>query len=306
MPVTRGDIPKHLTAGLRTVFFNEYDKPTYSGFEEITTEIGSTSDKETYGWLGSTAQMREWLDERMPKALRENSFSITNKKFEASLAVSKDALDDDQYGQIVIRVRQMAEAARNYYAERAFTILAAGNAATYGTCYDGQNFYSDTHSEGDSGTQDNLGSSALTSASLSAARTAMMRMKDDRGKPMGIIGDTLVVPPELEATALEIIGADRVERYTASGTDKMPDMNIHKGQYKVIVTPFITDIDSWHLLATKRVTRPLIFQNRMPTDFVALEGNSEAGFMRDEYLYGVKNRFEIGYGDWRLAYANVP
>ena len=83
-------------------------------------------------------------------------------------------------------------------------------------------------------------------------------------------------------------------------------MNVHKGQYKVIVTPFITDTDSWHLLATKRVTRPLIYQNRMPTDFVALEGNSEAGFMRDEYLYGVKNRFEIGYGDWRLAYANVP
>ena len=40
--------------------------------------------------------------------------------------------------------------------------------------------------------------------------------------------------------------------------------------------------------------------------FQALEGNSETGFMRDEYLYGVKTRFAFGYGDWRDAYMHVP
>ena len=306
MPTTKVDIPKHLTYGLRTIFFNEFNKADLSGWDQIVTEIGSTSDKETYGWLGSTPSMREWIDERMPKAIRENSFTISNKKFEASMSVSREALEDDQYGQIRIRVQQLAEAARTYYAERTYAVLVGGTGSTYGNCYDGQYFFDDDHSEGNSGTQDNKGSSALTSASLSATRTAMARMKDDQGKVMGIVGDTIIVPPELEATALELTGADTVERYTASGTDAVPTMNIHKGRYKVISTPTITDADSWYMVCTNRVTKPLIFQNRMPTDFVALEDSSDAGFMRDEYVYGVRNRFNIGYGDWRLAYANIP
>ena len=52
--------------------------------------------------------------------------------------------------------------------------------------------------------------------------------------------------------------------------------------------------------------RSIIFQNRKPTSFDALEANSDTGFTRDEYVYGVKNRFNMGLGDWRLAYANVP
>lgn len=306
MPLTRNDIPKHLTYGLKTVFFNEFNKPDDTGWTQIVTEIGSSTDKETYAWLGATPGMREWVDERMPKALRENTFTITNKKFESTIAVSKDALDDDQYGQIVIRIRQLAEAARNYYAERTFTVLVGGTGSTYGLCYDGQYFFDNDHSEGDSGTQDNLGGSALTSASLSAARAAMMRFKDDRGKVMNIIGDTLVVPPELETTALQLVGGVETARYVASGTDDVPTINIHKGKYNVIVTPFITDTDSWYLLSTNGVTRPLIYQNRQATEFVPLEGNTDTGFTRDEYQYGVKNRFNIGYGDWRRAYASVP
>lgn len=306
MPVNRTDIPYHLTKGLRTIFFDEFKKDDLTGWDRIVTQIPSDSKSETYAWLGSTPTMREWVSERMPKALRENAYSIENKKFEASISVTREALEDDQYGQIKIRTQQLAEAARYFRAERTFEVLVAGTAGTYGTCYDGQFFFDVDHSEGNSGTQSNDGTSALTSASLSATRAAMARFKDDQGKSMGIIGDTLIVPPELEATALEITGAELVARYTASGTDKMPTTNIHRGRYNVITTPTITDADSWYLTCTTRVTKPLIFQDRVPVEFGALESESDAGFMRDEYVYGVRTRFAVGYGDWRLAYVNIP
>lgn len=303
MPVTKGDIPYHLLAGLKTIFFEEYNREVNDDWKQIAMEIPSTKSSESYAWLGATPGMREWVDERMPKALAEHGFEVENKKWESSLAVSADALDDDQYGQITIRVKQLAEAARDFYGTKAFATLVAGASTV---CYDGQYFFDNDHSEGQSGTQDNLGSTALSSESLSAARAAMMRFKDDQGNALKINGDVLVVPPELEATALEIVGAETIQRYVASGTDKRPMLNIHKGRYTVVTTPEITDTDSWYLVCGNRVTKPIIFQNRKPTTFDALESNSDTGFNRDEYLYGVKNRFNMGLGDWRLAYANVP
>jgi phage major head subunit gpT-like protein len=303
MPTTPSDIPYHLTAGLKTIFFKEYNRQVNDDWRKIVTEVPSTKASETYAWLGSTPAMREWVDERMPASLAEHGFQIDNKKWEASISVSKDALDDDQYGQIRVRVQQLAEASRDFYRVKAFDTIVGGTATE---CYDGQYFFDNDHSEGSSGTQDNLNTLELTSENLTATRADMMRFKDDKGNVMGISGDILLVPPELEATALEIVGAETIERYTASGTDKQPTLNVHKGRYQVVVTERITDEDSWYLICGNRVTKPVIFQNRQATEFAQLEANSETGFTRDEYLYGVKNRFNMGLGDWRLAYANVP
>lgn len=303
MPINRSDIPRLLLPGLRTIFFEEYNRVVNEDWKKISMEVPSTKDKESYAWLGATPSMREWVSERMPKALAEHGFEIENKKWESTITVSADAIDDDQYGQIALRVRQLAESARDFYRVKAFDTLVAGASTK---CYDGQYFFDNDHSEGTSGTQVNLGSSTLSSTSLSAARAAMSRFKDDTGNPLGINGDTLLVPPELEATALELVGAETIERYVANGTDKQPVLNIHRGKYTVISTERITDADSWYLLCGSRITKPIIFQNRKPTEFGALEGSSDTGFTRDEYQYGVKNRFNMGLGDWRLAYANIP
>jgi phage major head subunit gpT-like protein len=161
-------------------------------------------------------------------------------------------------------------------------------------------YFDASHVEGSSYTtvQSNLDSKVLNATNLSLAKTAMRQFKDDRGKPMNIIADTLVVPPDLEPDAQKLLYSTTLD---ASG-----NVNVHKNSFKLIVTPWITDAENWYLLCTNRVTKPLIFQDREATTFEALEGNSENGFMRNEYLYGVKNRFNIGYGDWRMAYANTP
>ena len=303
MPVTKNDIPYHLTTGLRTIFFNEFKREVEDDWRRIAVEVPSNKSKESYAWLGATPTMRKFVDERMPGALAEHGFELENEKWESTISVDADALEDDQYGQIKLRVQQMAESARNFYGEKAFEALVNGDSTL---CYDGQYFFDNDHEEGDSGTQDNLLDLELTSENLSTARSHMMRFKDDKGKALKINGDTVVVPPELESTALEIVGAESIERYTASGDDKKPTMNVHRGRYTVITTPEITDADSWYLTCSNRITKPVIFQNRKETDFNALEGNSETGFMRDEYLYGVKNRFAMGVGDWRLAIASIP
>lgn len=294
------DFPNMIGEALSVVFQNEYGRPVDNSWMQLCTEMNSTKASEKYGFLGANPSMREFKDERQPSGFQEQAFTIANKKYESTISISTDALDDDQYGQIALQVRRLGETVRQYKEEVAYTVIGEGDQSTYGLCYDGKTFFANDHAEGTYYTtaQDNLGSSVLSQSSLSATRAIMMGFRDDRGNKLKIVPDTLIVPPELEDTALQLTKSATVD---ASG-----NVNVNQGRYKVLVTPFITDTDSWILAKTNGVMKPLIYQNRQEAVFQALEGNTETGFMRDEYMYGVKCRFAFGYGDWRNAYMHVP
>lgn len=298
MPIVKSDIPKLLEAGLRAVFFDAYEAYR-SDWERIATIVPSENDIEKYAWLGATPRMREFKDERIPAGLLEHDYSIKNKTWEASVAVDRAALEDDQYGQIRLRIQGLADEARRHQEELVFGLLRDG----FNTlCYDGQFFFDTDHSDGESGTQSNKGTSALSASSLQAAFTAMMKFKDDQGKPMGIIPDTLVVSPDLKWTAMELLGSIYAPDSEVGKTETRK--NVLKGALDLIVSPYLTDSNDWFLLCTKRVIKPVIFQSRIPIEFAALEANSENGFMRDRYVYGVRARYNVGFGLWQLAYGS--
>lgn len=298
MPLTRSDLPNLLEDGLKTVFFEALDA-TAGNYERIATIVESESDEEQYPWLGAVPSMREFRDERMPLGLLEHEFSIRNKTWESSIAVERAAIEDDKYGQIKLRIQSLAREAKRHIDEIVFTLMKNGFASK---CYDGQYFFDTDHSEGDSGTQSNKGTSALSASSLQSAITAMMKFKDDCGKILGVVPDLLVVPPDLQWTAMELLestywpGEGIVTAKTAS--------NVLKGKLDMVVSPYLADTNDWFVLSTKGVVKPIILQSRMPVEFAALEADSESGFMRDQYIYGVRARYNAGYGLWQMAYGN--
>ncbi len=302
MTLVKSDTPRLLEAGLKTVFFEAYDAAV-GDWEKICTVVPSEQDTETYAWLGSVPNMREFKDERLPAGLLEHEYSIRNKTWEASIAVERAAIEDDLYGQIKLRVQGLAREAKRHVDEIVFSMLAQGFTAT---CHDGQCFFDTDHSEGESGTQSNKGTDALSTTSLQAAVTAMMKFKDDRGKLLGIVPDLLVVPPDLQWTALELLNSVYYpELVTAAEGSQKLSANPLKGKLDLVVSPYLTDTNNWYLLATRWVVRPVIFQSRVPLEFTALEGTSESGFMRDEYMYGVRARYNVGFGLWQTAYGNL-
>ncbi len=70
----------------------------------------------------------------------------------------------------------------------------------------------------------------LTLANYVAARTAMMKLRGDKGRIMGIMPTTLVVPPDLEDAALRIVNTD---------LDGNGGSNPYKGTAELIVTPYL-------------------------------------------------------------------
>jgi phage major head subunit gpT-like protein len=304
MPIVKSDIPNLLEAGLKTVFFEEYDRAA-SDWERVVTIVPSTADTEDYAWLGSVPSMREFKDERLPAGLLEHSYSIKNKTWEASIAIDRAALEDERYGQIKIRIQGLGREARRHQDEMVFTLLKNGFT---GACYDSQYFFDTDHSEGESGAQSNKGTSALSATSLQSAISAMTKFKDDRGKPMGINPDLLVVPPDLQWTAMELLNSsyypDLLSQTSGTGGTQKVAVNVLKGKLDLIVSPYLTDSNDWFLLCTRGPVKPVVFQSRVPVEFAALENNSENGFMRDQYLYGVRARYNAGYGLWQMAYGS--
>lgn len=70
----------------------------------------------------------------------------------------------------------------------------------------------------------------LDATSYKAARAALAGMKGDYGRPLGLQGTLLVVPPSLEGNALEVLNAERTD---AGAT------NIWRGTAKPLVSPWL-------------------------------------------------------------------
>jgi phage major head subunit gpT-like protein len=305
MPLTRSDISGLLLAGLKTQFFTTF-KEQESDYEKICTIVPSDKDTEHYAWLGALPSVREFIDERQVGEFSEYEYQIKNKTWESTIAVDRAAIEDDQYGQVGVRVKALAMEARAHLDQLAFGLLANGFTAN---CYDGTPFFG-THPLGKNSpvagqTQSNTVTDGLAGTSLTNAITAMRRTLNDQGRPMGIQPDTLVVPPDLEWEAWSLLNSIyHVDPVISPQTQNLAS-NPLRGMLRIVSTPYLTSPSQWFVLDSKRAVRAIVLQMRREFEFTALESNSEEGFMRDQYLYGVRGRYNVGFGDWRSAYGSL-
>lgn len=308
MALTKSDIPELLLPGLKAEFALAYkaeldNNPT----ERLATVINTTQPIQKYGWLGSVPAMREFVDERRPSGLAAYAVSIEDKVFESTIAVDRRAVEDDQLDLIRLRVRDLAARVAAHRHQMIVEALADGFSASG---YDGVSFFNTAHPTVGSSTYGNKGTNGLSASSLTDAITSMMSVPDDQGTPMGIVPDTLVVGPKQLWNALELVESPVVV-YKGNSSDTVPSTpykNVFFGRMNVVVSPFLRDAsdDYWFLLDTKRAVKAILLQQRadVPVEFTALESGSgsESAFMRDRYLYGVRGRYNVGYGLWQSAY----
>ena len=70
----------------------------------------------------------------------------------------------------------------------------------------------------------------------------------------------------------------------------------------VVGTPATDTGEPWFLIDASQALLPIIFQDRRPFDFTALDDlNSEHVFKNNEFLFGTDGRCNVGYGFWQTA-----
>lgn len=306
-----GDLPAGpLTKGLQVIFQQAYDSAMAASIlPRICTIVSSNSDSEDYSWLGDVPQVREFLGERQARDLANFNYNIRNKTWENTLGIKRSDLEDQKFDMINMRIRGLAEEAARYKEQLVMEFLtgALGSAAAPYLCYDGQGLIDTDHpapSDLDGAVQSNRAGTALASATLWVAITAMRSFQSDTGRVLNASPDLLVVEPCLEQTARELLcgfGTTGVSATAKVIADLGIDLHVSPYLYSTATAAN----GNWFLMDTKSLVKPVIFQEREAVEFGALEATSDTGFLRDQYIYGTRARYNVGAGAWFRLYGNA-
>lgn len=294
---------ENLTAvflSLKTTFNKAFDAAP-SQWEETAMLVPSGSSQNNYDWLDRFPKMRKWIGAKVIKALRANQYVIVNDDWEATVGVRRNDIRDDNLGIYAPMAQDAAFSAKQLPDE---IVSDLKNNAFATTCYDGQYFYDTDHPVTNAAGVVTSVSNKLTvaldsstrataTASYGAARTAIMKMTDNEGRPLGMVPNILEVPPALEAVA-------RVICENAKLDDNGP--NPFKGTAKVLVNPRLTSDTAWFLHCTTRPVKPFIYQLREKPNFVQqINMDSPDVFNLGEYKFGAEARAAGGYSFWQMS-----
>lgn len=275
------------------VFKNEFNKvfeKYTTNYDEVATVIKANAISVNYAWLGDMPMMKEWIGDRDVKALKDYEYIIKKKRYEATIGVDRDHILFDTLGVVKPRIQSMASAAKTSYDDLSFGLLESN-----GNCYDSSPFFGEHTMNGK--IYDNLYALELNQESFLKVRADMMSIKSEGGRNLGVKPNLLVVPPQLESKAIELLKADIVDSST----------NITKGMAEILVVPQLTDETSWYLLDVSKPIKPLILQINKKITFTAMDRpDDESVFMRAEFRYGVDGEHNAGYGLWQLAAKSTP
>jgi hypothetical protein len=145
------------------------------------------------------------------------------------------------------------------------------------------------------------GSHALSVANLKALATSYRKLKDPDGNPVAVEPRILLVPPDLELTAAEIMGSTLLHSATAAAGG-VPERNVMAGRYDVVSSVYLTNTTDYYLLASPAdlPVMEVAFLNGQQSpvvetaeaDFntlgVQMRGYFDFGCAKAEYLAGVK------------------
>ena len=125
-----------------------------SQYQKIAMVVPSTTAANAYPWLGSLSSMQKWVGERTIRNLKAHKYTIDNEKFELTIAVSRDHLEDDQIGIYNPMFADMGAQAGIHPNQLVFELLQKGHQSV---CYDGQYFFDTDHPVGDGSVSNSLG-----------------------------------------------------------------------------------------------------------------------------------------------------
>ena len=146
-------------------------------------------------------------------------------------------------------------------------------------------------------TQANEGTLALTIDNLDTTRQAMRSFTDDKSQLLGVNPDMLLVPPELERTATQLVN----QRAIYEPGSAQYDVNMFSGRFQLVVWDRLTDSNAWFLIDSALMKQHLIWQWRIPPEFSQAEDFDGLTAKFRGYM-----RYGVGWTDWRWIYGQNP
>lgn len=222
-----------------------------------------------------------------PKVFLHEAYSLKYR-------ITREAIDDDQYGELGKRMAANLEVSCRATQER-LAGFVLNNAFTDATgSPDGMPLCSTAHPLLGGGVYGNMPTipAALSGPSLQNGITTLRRTLTDRGIQSMYKATHLVVPPELQFLAKQLMASTKV--LGSNYNDPNPVM----GEFNVIVDDYITNPDMWFLMV-EQDQRPIIWYDR-----VAITPEDYTDNSTRDVVFGVYFRSSAGFNGWRGIYGS--
>jgi len=267
---------------------------SYSDYPEEYTKIFEvkTSDKayeKTVGLTGfGTASVKaQGGSVSYDDAYQGYTQTLTHSTYGIGFIVTSEMYEDDQYGKINALPRALARSVRHTVEIAAANVLNRGFNSTY-TGADGKELLATDHPLVGGGTEQNELTTAadLSMTSLEQAMIDIGDLTDERGLIIAAKPRMLIVPPELDWTARQLLGSEKDPETNFNA------INPAKGLMPFTVNHYLTDSDAWFIKTD--VPEGMVFYWRRRPAFT-----KDNDFDSDNGKYKSTFRFSVGWDDYR-------
>ena len=289
-----GQFPAHLRVAARTnvLLAKPKDDMPYRAVAMEVVLSGASQELVDLGGVPAPTG-----DPKIVDTMIEKSKIITPEDFYLTLSISQNAIDDDRTGSLFGKFKGVLPAFQRHINARVFTVLNAGDGATYGLCYDGQYMFDSDHVDPGAKyttSQDNVSALTLGIDNFETVLVASKAFRDDQGNFSNLNYNLIVTSPALERTASQIVGNEWV--YDTANREKNP----YAGRSSYITAPEM-DATAWVLVAANENTKPIFVGIRKRPQLLEIFYDSGAG-EGGMYYIRYHGRYTVVYGDWRLAH----
>lgn len=288
-----------LEPGLRSIFQQQRDALVAESRIPMLFEV-ATSTKAEEKMLGMGG-MGDW--EEYKGTIEYDDFekgfqaTLSHKEYVSGFKVERSLVDDDQYGVINRRPRQLATGAVRTREKHAASVFNNAFDSDY-TGPDSVALCASTHDLSPTKTsshQSNAGSTAFSYDAVIATRQAMREFTDDRGELISVNPDTILIPPELEDEAYTV-----VEAMGKPGTADNDPNFVRSQVNRVVVWDYLTDANNWFMIDSQLARLYNHWFDRVPLEF---EMDPTSDFRLEARFRGYM-RYSYGWSDWKWVYGH--
>lgn len=253
---------------LDEVIFNKYDRfpPQYTRIFRVLDSKRSIEQTSEITGLGTFVSIPEGDKMRYDQAIPGFSKTYTHDQFGLGFKMTRIMVDDDRFAIINKLASELGRSAKETVEIAAASDFNNGFDAAYAGP-DGKALFATDHPLVKSGTTQNntpLAAADLDVSSLEVALTDFRRMKDPSGKKIRVKPSGLIIPPELEFVAAEILGGEK-RSDTANNTINAFKRRDSFGSFdEWMVWDYLTDTDSWYISAPKEDTELRFYWRERP------------------------------------------
>lgn len=180
MAATASDKLTIFTGAFRSEFMNAYEglRPVATPqWQAFTSVIDSTVRVEEYPWMSPPPRLKRYLGKRRYSIPDWSKYRVENLEYSAEEAFRLRDVEDDQVGGYKLRAAAMAADVKDFPGRECIKALRDGAS---NTCFDGTNFFADSHTIG-------TGDNSLTKDCASndaASHTVIALVKTGTIKPV--------------------------------------------------------------------------------------------------------------------------